>query len=225
MLTACITYDVENIHPDELRVSNFIKCMRQGSTLWVDGGIDPNLIDELRIYNEKPIKTIYLNSGGGKVEDAFELANFIRENKITTIVRKQAVCASACTMLFQAGVHRVAHRTARFMFHSARHLLISSSQQKEIIRCLKAPSDQCLQVIDEKKQGLLETTHEMFDLYEEYGATPQLRQDYFSMPEEQVWWTSGNYVGLIDWWLTAQTLIQYNVVTDLKIKNQQGYML
>ncbi len=214
-LTSCITYDVTESHPDDVRVSLFIKCMRKGDTLWVDGGIDPYLIDELRTYNTEPIKNIYLNSGGGRVEDAFELARFIRENGITTIVRKNALCASACTLLFQAGVKRMAHKRARFMYHSARRLLVSLKDQQEIQKCLAHPSPDCLAPIEEAEQDLLQTTNEMFDLYEELGASTELREDYFNMPEQKDWWVSGNYVGIQDWWLMAPTLVHYDVVTEV----------
>ncbi len=215
MLTTCITYDVENSHPDDIRVSLFIKCMRKGPVLYVDGGIDPYLIDELRVFNEEPITTVYLNSGGGLVEDAIELAEFIRDNGITTIVRKNALCASACTLLFQAGVRRVAHPKARFMYHSARNLMIGLDKQQQIQSCLESPNDLCMAEIEEKRQDLLDTTEGMFDLYEKWEASPKLREDYFSQPKQEAWWESGNYVGLLDWWLMAPSLRQYNVVTEL----------
>jgi len=223
-VTSCITYDVQNIHPYELRVPMHIKCMRKGSEIWIDGGIDPYLIDELRVYNDEPIKTIYLNSGGGKVEDAFEIAQFIYDNKITTVVRKQATCASACTLLFQAGHVRKAHSSARFMYHSARFLLIGSEEQVEIQNCLDQPNKECMGPIEIKKADLMETTSGMFDIYEMYGASPQLREDYFNLPEESQWWESGNFVGIIDWWVTARTLTQYDVVSDIYSQSSNGYM-
>ncbi|MCJ8277633.1 MAG: hypothetical protein HRT44_10815 [Bdellovibrionales bacterium] len=211
-VTACVNYDVENTHPDDIRVSLFIKCMRKGDTIWLDGGVNPFLIDEFKTYNTEPIKKIYLNSGGGRVDDAIELAQFIRDNGITTIVRKNALCASACTLLFQAGTQRIAHRQARFMYHSVRHLMISKDDQNKIMSCLEEPNDECMEEINIKKQGLLESTNNLFDLYEEYGASPALREDYFNMPEEDLWWESGNFVGLQDWWVMPRTLKQYDVV-------------
>lgn len=217
-VTSCINYDVLRAHPDDLRVPLFIKCMRQGSNLWIDGGIDPYLIDELRVFSEEPIRTIYLNSGGGLVKDAFELAQFIRDNSITTVVREHATCASACTLLFQAGVERIAHKKARFMYHSARFSMISGNEKKKIQECLQKPqANPCHMEIQTKKEGLLETTKRMFAKMEEYGAQHKLQQDYFSMPKDPAWWESGNYLAIQDWWIQGGTLKHYGVVTELEL--------
>ena len=85
MGSLCGTYDVWTTHPDDLRSKFVMNCMHNGDILFLDGPIDVELIFELDQWAQIPIKTIYLNSTGGKVEDAFEVAEFIRKNKITTI--------------------------------------------------------------------------------------------------------------------------------------------
>lgn len=83
--------------------ANLVRCNVVGETMYIDGGIDSPLIYELCDFYPK-IRHIELNSYGGEVESAKTLAAMIRERGITTNVRKGAKCASACTLLFQAGV-------------------------------------------------------------------------------------------------------------------------
>ena len=101
-LSVCAPYDLEK-PPEEVRVFMFIKCMHKGDTLYVDGAIDPYLIYELTVFAPEPIKKISLNSSGGLVDDAVEVAEWVRQNNIEVFVRKDAICMSACTLIFQAG--------------------------------------------------------------------------------------------------------------------------
>lgn len=214
-VSACITYDVDNIAAEDLRVSHFIKCMRRGDTLYLDGGIDENLIYEIHTFNEQEIKHIQLNSGGGKVVDAFELADYIRNHGIDTHVREGALCASACTLLFQAGVKRTAHESSRFMYHGARHLMISSKDRKTYKNCLAQPNEGCLVEIQQRYDHLMETTLELFSRYEEFGASENLRLEYFQKQDDPDWLDKGNFIRIEDWWLTPAELLEYNVVTQL----------
>lgn len=213
--SACINYDIESVAADDLRVDHFIKCMRKGHTLYLDGAIDETLIDELTSYSREPIRVIHLNSGGGRVESAIEVAHFIRSQEITTVVRKDALCASACTLLFQAGVKRQAHASSRFMYHGARNLMISRILKNKILACLEYPNTICLNEILAQQKALRKITNEMFYLYEQFGATESLTIDYWKMPIDPNWVESGNYLKLADWWLTLDELLEYNIVTDI----------
>ena len=67
-----------------------------------DDDID-NVIAQLE--NDKP-KFIMLNSYGGGVSGAIRFAEYINDNGISTWVPKDAVCASACALVFLAGIQR-----------------------------------------------------------------------------------------------------------------------
>lgn len=65
--------------------------------------------------------TLRLESEGGQIPSAVNLANFLREKVaqglyVTTYNRAQ--CNSACTIIFAAGQKRIAARGAKFYFHS-----------------------------------------------------------------------------------------------------------
>ncbi len=83
------------------------------------GRIDPELVERIITLDPTEIKRIELNSGGGKLYAAIEIAEFVRKNNLETYVGSYRLCASACTIIFQAGVKRIAHETAYFMYHYA----------------------------------------------------------------------------------------------------------
>lgn len=64
-------------------------------------------------------KELMLNSPGGTVVDAWDMANIVDEVGVTTIVPARAVCASACaSVLFVAGKYRVVDKGGRLAIHS-----------------------------------------------------------------------------------------------------------
>jgi len=87
--------------------------------LYIKGHIGPNITNYILSQNPKKIKRIILNSYGGKLYQALKIAKFIRNNNIDTYVGKNSICYSACTVIFQAGKNRIAHKTAKFLYHYA----------------------------------------------------------------------------------------------------------
>jgi hypothetical protein len=64
-------------------------------------------------------KRLYLESDGGLVTEALKMADVILEVGVTTIVRKDAVCASACaSVLFVAGKYRTVEPGGLLAIHS-----------------------------------------------------------------------------------------------------------
>ncbi len=65
------------------------------------------------------MKQLYLESEGGLVYDALEMAAVMREAGVSTIVRKGTVCASACaSVLFVAGKYRTVEKGGLLAIHS-----------------------------------------------------------------------------------------------------------
>jgi hypothetical protein len=214
-VSSCATYDIENTHPEKVRVGIVSKCMVKGDTLYLDGAIDPYIIDELSVYPTTPIRKVSLNSDGGLVKDAFEIAEFIRANNIETFVRKDAVCKSACTLLFQAGVKRVAHQSSIFMYHGARFIPQSSKQISKLERCAKEQTEECHDFNEQKYLALKETTDQLFQRYRDYDIADNFYELYLSLPEDPLWYEDGNFIKTMDWEMTALESMNYNIVQYL----------
>jgi hypothetical protein len=83
-----------------------------GKSLWLRGRIDAgdhlrfrDLIDSARADG---VSTVYLDSRGGDIYSAGEIARQIRTAGLSTVVdASQQVCASSCTIIFAGGVRRV----------------------------------------------------------------------------------------------------------------------
>jgi len=61
---------------------------------FVDVNIDPN------------IRTVVLDSDGGRADDAIEIGRIIRERHLNTTVPTSSSCVSACVLIWAAGVKR-----------------------------------------------------------------------------------------------------------------------
>ena len=58
-----------------------------------------------QLEDKKP-KLILLNSIGGNVSGAVSFARYVRENQMNTWIAKNQTCASACALVFLAGIQR-----------------------------------------------------------------------------------------------------------------------
>ena len=88
------------------------------------GGIDRDTADKfeelLRQRMGQPLLFVISSTGGG-VDSAIYMVNMMRvHGNVTVFVPDDAICMSACTMLFSGGVHRFAGANATFGFHACR---------------------------------------------------------------------------------------------------------
>jgi len=120
--------------------------------VYIYGRIDPALVERVITLDPTEIKRIELNSIGGKLFAAIEIAEFVRKNNLKTYVGKYKMCASACTVIFQAGTIRIAHETAYFMYHYAYDRI---------------------GIIKKKRVPNVRSTHIMFKKLIEYGIAPE----------------------------------------------------
>jgi hypothetical protein len=67
----------------------------------------------------RPLSGVRLNSNGGELREAFVLAELVRNAKLATAVAQGDVCASACAIVFAAGVGNFAEHGARIGLHGA----------------------------------------------------------------------------------------------------------
>lgn len=75
------------------------------------GLIDPGTFERFRdflteIGQETEIKTIYLHSPGGFVQDAISMSRYIRSRELKTVITKHGYCASSCPLVLSGGKTR-----------------------------------------------------------------------------------------------------------------------
>jgi ATP-dependent protease ClpP protease subunit len=86
--------------------------------LSIDGPIGSLTLETVnQIANSTDIKFVQLNSGGGLIETALDIASFVDKNNISTVVNGE--CASACVLIAISGKQLLVSRSARFGFHNA----------------------------------------------------------------------------------------------------------
>ncbi len=62
--------------------------------------------------------SIYLNSGGGYMEDGYELGDLFREQQVSTIIAFNGECYSSCATAFIGGKFRRMGKESKIMFHA-----------------------------------------------------------------------------------------------------------
>jgi len=105
-----------------------LPAMDQQVTFLLSGRIVAGDAAKFRILRDRtkddgsPITVIRLNSPGGLIGEAIDLAQMIRADEITTRVPKGANCTSACFVIFASGIQKFAENGARIGIHSGRDL-------------------------------------------------------------------------------------------------------
>jgi hypothetical protein len=89
-----------------------------GHTLiWISGALEPG--DGLKfreLTSEVSRATVFLASPGGNVRAAKEIGTRVRLRRFDTVVPSNALCASACGLVWLAGVKRFIAPSARIGF-------------------------------------------------------------------------------------------------------------
>jgi len=154
--------------------SYIIQLEENNTTLKIIGGIKFGLTDDVNTYLEKypQIDTLHLESIGGRVNEAMELAKVVEKKNLNTYVSD--ICFSACSYIFIAGDERMVEPTARLGFHQPsfpglaqeelksqiardKRFFIKKGIEKDFVdKIFKVPSETILQVEYEelKKVGV-----------------------------------------------------------------------
>lgn len=106
-----------------------------GHILKVSGIITREMRDKILALEPDNIRVVSLNSIGGNVRDAIAIARWVRNNNIRAHVAANNECSSSCTVIFQGGVVRSAHPTARFLYHYA-HVEETAKDAKTVGRAM-----------------------------------------------------------------------------------------
>lgn len=117
------------------RAEGIGRVQRAGHILKVSGIITREMRDKILALEPDNIRVVSLNSIGGSVRDAIAVARWVRNNNIRTHVAANNECSSSCTIIFQGGVVRSAHPTARFLYHYA-HVEETAKNAKTVGRAM-----------------------------------------------------------------------------------------
>jgi membrane-bound ClpP family serine protease len=96
-----------------------VRVLRQGLALEISGNFSWALPQQVGVaLAETPtVRFVYLDSPGGHIKAALEVAELIHSHNLDTYVNR--MCASACTIAFLAGHQRFVSETGRLGFHQA----------------------------------------------------------------------------------------------------------
>lgn len=113
-----------------------MRLMRGGREAEITGGFKFGLSrDAAKLFAGAPhLEVVHLNSGGGRLGEAVELAKLIRKYRLSTYT--SASCASACTIAFVAGRERFLKKGATIGFHRA--IFAGVEQTSEMRTLLRA---------------------------------------------------------------------------------------
>lgn len=178
--------------------SSWTQESRVGDTLFIDGEIQDIQWSQLESGEYKGVRRVVLNSFGGLVNGALELARVIRQNNIDTVVPAGGVCMSACTLVFQAGINRQAHWSSVFMYHPPRSSRVGMVNFNDY--CEENGEQACKQREQEYLGSARDTAEKFYAHYEALGADPGLTTLLMNMPEEpeEAWREDGNWFKKVD---------------------------
>lgn len=107
---------------DDVLTAPLSVSLMPGGVLMLEGTIDPGsaarFVAEVEARGEY-VEVVGLNSPGGSVNDALEIATLLRERGFSTEVASGNFCASSCPLVFAAGVERFAGSGAAIGVHQA----------------------------------------------------------------------------------------------------------
>jgi hypothetical protein len=111
--------DAPRVSEERLREPMVLELVG-GGRLEATGTITPGTAARLAAELEKRgdyVKTVVLESPGGSVQDALEMAKLIRGRTLDTLVEGGGLCASSCPLVFAGGVGRTAVPRASIGVH------------------------------------------------------------------------------------------------------------
>jgi len=145
--------------------SNYdFRVLRDGTEVEISGGFRSGLADDFqKLLAQYPnIKTVHLNSEGGRQVEGRKLAEIFRSHGIKTYVAN--VCSSACTDAFLGGHERYLKNDAHMGFHQP-------------LSCVAPRSPEFKQIIDWDKRYMID-----------HGVLPAFAEKAMSTPNSSGWY-------------------------------------
>ena len=199
----------------------------RATRLIIEGRIDSHIYDYIQYEAARvaAVRVIDLDSLGGNAEWALMIARKVKELGKTTELRSQHYCASACVAIFAAGRERMAAEDTWIGIHGARlgpgyttNFEGLCFEDLEGGMAFEPRKRGCREFLNHWYDVTLASTNEAFDLMESNGVSPELRETYFSMPDDPGWPAQMNAIRKPDWPLKAADAVKYNLVTKLLAK-------
>lgn len=108
-----------------------VKLSNDKRSLIIDGALREGTVLQLKkVLDENPdVRVIVLNSYGGRILEAKQIATLVQGRKLDTYV--QGRCESACTFVFLAGRDRASTPNARIGFHQPSFIGLDADAQKK----------------------------------------------------------------------------------------------
>ena len=203
LLTTCINSSESHTGP-ELNLSN-------KEVVSIIGIIDFRQEVYIR-KNLTEIKYLILNSPGGDMQFAYNIAIMVKYSNIITVIPKNGVCESACTVIFQAGRERHASKSSSLMYHGVR---IDGRGMKAYFEECPSVTNECMRLFEILKAFIKEETLKMFYKLEDYGLKHDVFLLFIKQPPDPDWLKYGNLTGYSDLRFTAEESMQYNAVTNI----------
>ncbi len=124
--TSAATYEFEGPYA--------ITVLAQGRALEISGTFSWALPQQvgLALAETPNVRVIYLDSLGGHIKAALDVADLITAHNLDTYVSH--MCASACTIAFLAGHRRTVSETAQLGFHQAHGPTLSNEQSNLLLQ-------------------------------------------------------------------------------------------
>jgi len=109
---------------------SIIKLVDGDHAIVVSGPISEDTYVKFKAALKPQTEVVIIASPGGELEPSAKIANLVATRQMATLVPKRAMCYSACTMIFQAGIYRMAYSDSMFMYHSAKFVNEKTGEEK-----------------------------------------------------------------------------------------------
>lgn len=206
-MTSCVA-NLKTITNPELNLNN-------KEIVLITGVIGREQEDNVR-KNLSEIKYLILNSPGGDMQFAYNIATMVKFSNIITVIPKNGICESACTIIFQAAQERHASKSSSLMYHAVSiDIKVMEAYFKE---CPKV-TNQCLQIFKMLRDLIKQETLKMYHVLEYYGLKHDVFLLLIKQPADPNWLRTGNLTGYSDLRFTAEESMKYNAVTHIKEYN------
>ena len=215
--SSCDIISVQQELPEQTREHNSEEsCFVFGSNLFVEGRIGHKVLNTLKTYDD--IKGISLHSPGGSTSVAIEIGKLVREKELITWMRPQAVCASSCTLVFQAGARRYAGPDSLLFYHCVgmgpfARMVLEQSCGPDI----ESYDAQCSQDLNDFIEITTQSTKEyMAENHLKYGMSQEFYDYFFSEKAfDDRWFEKANFCQR-KLALGSEDALRFNIVQEIK---------
>lgn len=120
----------------------------QKRVLWLHGKVDSSAFARVgRSIRSGNYQEVWLNSGGGSVDEGLKIGKALRRQKVVLrVIRHPGVfCVSSCTIITMGGYNRIIERDAEFIVHASSYFLdgVTSGAAAQFA-CGNLPLEECL---------------------------------------------------------------------------------